>query len=188
MEHKGTKELRTERLLLRRFTPADAQAMYDNWACDAQVTRFLTWQPHASPAATAALLAGWCESYARPSYYNWTLEYERRPVGNISVVRLDEETSCAELGYCLGRAYWGRGLMAEAASAVIGFLFDEAGVRRVCISHAGGEPGVGAGGAEMRIDLRRNAPAGLSDVGRQAPRPERVRRDARRMGGEKIKT
>ena len=30
MEHKGTKELRTERLLLRRFTPADAQAMYDN--------------------------------------------------------------------------------------------------------------------------------------------------------------
>ena len=167
MEHKGTKELRTERLLLRRFTPADAQAMYDNWACDAQVTRFLTWQPHASPEATAALLAGWCESYARPSYYNWTLEYERRPVGNISVVRLDEETSCAELGYCLGRAYWGRGLMAEAASAVIGFLFDEAGVR---------------------IDLRRNAPAGLSDVGRQAPRPERVRRDARRMGGEKIKT
>ncbi len=143
MEHKGTKELRTERLLLRRFTPADAQAMYDNWACDAQVTRFLTWQPHASPAATAALLAGWCESYARPSYYNWTLEYERRPVGNISVVRLDEETSCAELGYCLGRAYWGRGLMAEAASAVIGFLFDEAGVRRVCISHAVGNPASG---------------------------------------------
>ena len=143
MEHKGTKELRTERLLLRRFTPADAQAMYDNWACDAQVTRFLTWQPHASPAATAALLAGWCESYARPSYYNWTLEYERRPVGNISVVRLDEETSCAELGYCLGRAYWGWGLMAEAASAVIGFLFDEAGVRRVCISHAVGNPASG---------------------------------------------
>ena len=127
MEHKGTKELRTERLLLRRFTPADAQAMYDNWACE----------------ATAALLAGWCESYARPSYYNWTLEYERRPVGNISVVRLDEAASCAELGYCLGRAYWGRGLMAEAASAVIGFLFDEAGVRRVCISHAVGNPASG---------------------------------------------
>ena len=143
MEHKGTKELRTERLLLRRFTPADAQAMYDNWACDAQVTRFLTWQPHASPAATAALLTGWCESYARPSYYNWTLEYERRPVGNISVVRLDEAASCAELGYCLGRAYWGRGLMAEAASAVIGFLFDEAGVRRVCISHAVENPASG---------------------------------------------
>ena len=44
---------------------------------------------------------------------------------------------------CLGRAYWGRGLMAEAASAVIGFLFDEAGVRRVCISHAVGNPASG---------------------------------------------
>ena len=32
----------------------------------------------------------------------------------------------------------------------------------------GGEAGVGAGGEETRIDLRRNAPAGLSDVGRKA--------------------
>ena len=180
MEHKGTKELRTERLLLRRFTPADAQAMYDNWACDAQVTRFLTWQPHASPEATAALLAGWCESYARPSYYNWTLEYERRPVGNISVVR--------GTGLLSGAGVLGQG--ADGRSRLGGDRLPVRRGGRPARLHfpCGGEPGVGAGGAEMRIDLRRNAPAGLSDVGRQAPRPERVRRDARRMGGEKIKT
>ena len=56
MEHCGTVRLESERLILRRFTPEDARAMYDNWASDPEVTAFLTWAPHESPAATRRLL------------------------------------------------------------------------------------------------------------------------------------
>ena len=46
MEHKGTKQIETERLLLRPFTMNDASAMYNNWASDEEVTRFLMWPAH----------------------------------------------------------------------------------------------------------------------------------------------
>lgn len=107
--HKGTKTLKPERLTLRRFTPDDAQAMFENWASDARVTRYLTWQPHTSPEATAQLLALWCAAYENPSTYNWVLEYAGAPIGNISAVHLSERDEAAELGYCMGYAYWGKG-------------------------------------------------------------------------------
>lgn len=46
MTHKGTVVLETERLLLRKFNSEDAQKMFDNWASNPNVTKFLTWQPH----------------------------------------------------------------------------------------------------------------------------------------------
>ncbi len=54
--HKGTQIIHTARLTLRRFTIDDAEAMYSNWASDERVTRYLTWRPHESPAATRQLL------------------------------------------------------------------------------------------------------------------------------------
>ena len=47
--HKGTQTIHTDRLILRKFTVDDAQAMFENWASDERVTRYLTWCPHESP-------------------------------------------------------------------------------------------------------------------------------------------
>lgn len=43
MQHIGTITLETDRLLLRRFLPGDAQAAYRNWMSREAVTRYLTW-------------------------------------------------------------------------------------------------------------------------------------------------
>jgi len=40
MNHRGTQKLETERLILRRLTEADAEAMFRNWASDPEVTRY----------------------------------------------------------------------------------------------------------------------------------------------------
>ena len=56
LTHQGTQTLHTPRLILDRFSPEDARAMYDGWASDPQVTRFLTWPPHTSPELTRQLL------------------------------------------------------------------------------------------------------------------------------------
>ena len=63
------------------------------------------------------------------------MEYEGTPIGNISVVRLSEKSEYAELGYCMGYAYWNKGFMPEAAKAV--------SVNRVGISHAVKNPASG---------------------------------------------
>ena len=50
------REIETDRLLLRRLNENDAQAIFDNWACDPEVTRYLTWLPHNSIDLTKAIL------------------------------------------------------------------------------------------------------------------------------------
>lgn len=141
--HKGTKTLYTERLKLRQFAVSDAQAMFENWASDERVTRFLTWHPHASVEETESLLRLWCADYEHADVYQWAMEYEARAIGSISVVRMDTKSEWAELGYCMGHAYRNKGLMTEAAKAVIAYLFGEIGMNRIGISHADKNPASG---------------------------------------------
>ena len=143
LTQKGTQTLTTARLTLRRFTPEDAEAMYETWANDERVTRYLTWEPHRSPAETRQLLECWRTAYDDPRTYNWAMEFEGHLIGNVSVVHLDEQSEYADLGYCMGYAYWNRGLMTEAVKAVIDYLFEEVGVNRVGIVHATKNPASG---------------------------------------------
>jgi len=143
LTHKGTMTITTPRLALRPFTPEDAEAMYRNWASDEKVTKYLTWQPHTSTAATKVLLELWCADYEKDDNYNWCITLDGEPIGNISVVRFSERDEEAELGYCLSKRHWGRGFMSEAAGAVIDFLFREVGVHRVSIRHATQNPASG---------------------------------------------
>ena len=64
MRHLGTPILETERLILRPFTAADAIPMFENWASDPEVTRFLRWDPHKDWLESAQLLAA-CPCYQR---------------------------------------------------------------------------------------------------------------------------
>ncbi len=143
LTHKGTETITTERLVLRRFTPDDAEAMFCGWANDKRVTQYLTWQPHTSPDMTRQLLSSWCAEYSRDDYYNWAITLDGVPIGNISAVHVYEKIDAVELGYCLGHAHWGCGIMTEAASAVIRFFFTEVGTNRIEISHATANPASG---------------------------------------------
>ena len=51
--------LETERLILRPFVAEDAEDMYQNWASDPEVTKFLTWPTHASVEISKMLLNDW---------------------------------------------------------------------------------------------------------------------------------
>lgn len=48
LNHKGTKEIRTERLILRKYQLSDAKGMFENYANDERVTRYLLWMPYDS--------------------------------------------------------------------------------------------------------------------------------------------
>jgi RimJ/RimL family protein N-acetyltransferase len=135
MKHLGTKELKSGRLTLRRFTADDAEAMYKNWANDPEVTRYLTWEPHRDVSASQQILQSWVESYQRPAFYQWAIVTDKEPVGSIAVVNLDDPSESAEIGYCLSRMEWGKGIMSEALYLVIRFLFEEVGLHRIHAKH-----------------------------------------------------
>ena len=146
MQHKGTKTLFTPRLTLRELTVDDAEQMYAHWAADAEVTRFLTWPPHATVDVTREVLDTWVAGYASDDFYQWgiVLTETSELVGTISVVDINEEVEAVEVGYCLGRAWWGKGIMTEALRRVITFFFDEVGANRVCAKHDVDNPASGA--------------------------------------------
>ena len=137
MNKAGTQRIETQRLILRRFRLEDAEDMYHNWASDPEVTRYLTWPVHASVEVTRSLLADWVARYEDGGTFNWVMEDKEtgKAIGNISVVKLNERTEAADMGYCMSRAYWGRGLMPEALTAVINYLFDVVGLNRIAACH-----------------------------------------------------
>lgn len=143
LTHKGTQTIKTERLILRRFTPDDAQNMYNNWANDERVTKYMTWTPHESAEATLELIKLWCTEYERENNYNWVIEFEGTIIGSISVVGFSEHDKHASIGYCLAYKHWNKGFMPECAKAVIDFLFSEIGFNRIEISHAVKNPASG---------------------------------------------
>ena len=142
MKKCGTQMLQTQRLILRRFVPEDAQAMFQNWASDPEVTKYLTWPAHDCLDTSKKVLADWIPLYEDGAYFNWAIcpRETNRPIGAISVVRLDEEVEAAEIGYCIGRRFWGQGMVPEALKAVMDYLFDEAGLGRVAACHDANNP------------------------------------------------
>lgn len=138
MKHIGTQEIKTERLLLRRFKLSDAEDMFNNWANDSDVTKYLMWQPHGSIEVTKQILNDWVNSYSDDGCYNWAIvlkENGETLVGSISVVSKNDEAQSVHIGYCMGKAWWHRGIMTEALTAVIKFFFERVGVNRVEARH-----------------------------------------------------
>jgi ribosomal-protein-alanine N-acetyltransferase len=52
-------------------------------------------------------------------------------IGTCLIFRFEESSARAELGYVLGRAHWGQGLMREALAALLGCAFSYMGLRRI---------------------------------------------------------
>ena len=146
MKNCGTQRIETDRLILRRYKIEDADAMYKNWASDSEVTKFLTWQPHSSVDVSRSIIEDWLKEYSDEKYYQWAIVLKdngNEPIGGISVVHMNEDISMVHIGYCLGRAWWRRGIMSEALKAVTNFMFDTVEVNRVEARHDPRNPNSG---------------------------------------------
>lgn len=146
LTHKGTQTIETDRLILRQAHTGDAIPMFRNWASDADVTRFLTWPAHENVDITKCVLNSWITGYDKDDFYQWliVLKETGEPIGSISVVELNEGVEKAEIGYCIGKAWWHRGIVTESTKAVIDFLFAEVGMNRIEARHDPRNPHSGA--------------------------------------------
>lgn len=150
MNHVGTITIETDRLILRRAAMEDAEAMHRNWTGDDEVTKYLTWPAHASVEVTKGFIQYLLGCYEDPKNYGWVIvlkDESPEPIGMISVVDMNESADSVHIGYCLGKRWWGRGIMTEALGAVIDFAFNTLSAQRVDARH---DPRNPASGAVMR--------------------------------------
>ena len=137
MEHRGTQLIETPRLILRKAQMTDAEPMFRNWASDPEVTKYLTWPAYERIESAYAVLDIWIKEYENPNFYQWMIELKEigEPIGSISVVHLSDDIAEAEIGSCISRGWWHRGIVTEALYAVIEFLFAEVGINRIVAKH-----------------------------------------------------
>lgn len=137
MNHIGTKEIETSRLLLRKFVTGDETAMFNNWVGSSAVTECLRWPTHTDIEVTKKVLSDWVNSYENKDFYLWAIVLKElnEPIGSISVVDKNERLDIAHIGYCIGSSWWRQGITSEAFSAIIPFLFNEVKVNRIESQH-----------------------------------------------------
>lgn len=145
MNNRGTQIIETERLILRKFDISDTQQMFDNWASNNRVTKYLTWTPHKNIDETREILSSWISHYNDDRYYQWCIELKEtsQAIGSIGTVEVLQETETVRIAYCIGRTYWNKGIMTEALSAVIKFFFEEADINRIQAEHDTNNPASG---------------------------------------------
>ena len=116
-------ELSTERLVLRKLVIDDVNSIFNNWANDPEVTKYMTWKAHKSIEETKQILDIWLKEYKNPKTirYGVVLKENNELIGAIDVV--DYIDNNPEIGYCLSRKYWNKGHMTEACKAVVEYLF-----------------------------------------------------------------
>jgi RimJ/RimL family protein N-acetyltransferase len=120
----------TARLTLRPITRDDGDAIFDSYAQDAEVTRFLTWRPHRSRADTAAYIA---HCLAAPSAAARTYVLTSREDGTVlgAFDLRQPAPHRLDFGYVLGRPWWGQGLMTEVLTEIAGWALRQERVFRI---------------------------------------------------------
>ncbi len=117
------------RLLLRLPAIEDAGPLFQRVARDPQVTRYLLWTPHPDVATTQRVITE--RMNVDPHMRTWVmvLQHSDEIVGMISCAR--PLPYVAEIGYCVGRRWWGKGLMSEALTMLMTALSADDDVYRV---------------------------------------------------------
>lgn len=111
--------IETARLLLHRPCHADAQAIFERYASDPVVTRYLAWPRHTSISDTESFLKFSDHEWARASVGPYLVR-SRADGGLLGSTGLSLESSAlASTGYVFARDAWRKGYASESLQAMI---------------------------------------------------------------------
>lgn len=121
--------LETERLILRKWTDADAESLF-HYAKDPAVGPAAGWQPHQSVEESRNVIRNLlngaeCYAICEKGSDEAIGSIELRLNGHTDMTDRDDE---CELGYWLGKPFWGRGYMPEAAKEILRHGFEDLGM------------------------------------------------------------
>ena len=124
--------LETERLILRRWEEQDAESLFQ-YASDPDVGPIAGWPPHRSLQESLDVIRN---VFNGREAYAVCLKTDNRAIGAIELKLnghtdlTDRDDEC-ELGYWLGKPFWGQGLIPEAAKEMLRHAFEEIGMTKV---------------------------------------------------------
>lgn len=121
--------IETERLVLRKWKETDAESLFE-YAKDPDVGPVAGWPPHRSAEESLDVIRNVLNG---AECYAICEKGSDRAIGAIELIlnghtdKTKRDDEC-ELGYWLGKPFWGRGYMPEAARAILRRGFEELGM------------------------------------------------------------
>ena len=125
--------LETKRLLLRPWEDGDAPQLYE-YAKDPDVGPMAGWPPHTSVENSLEIIRG---VLGEPDTWAVVLKENGLPVGSIGLMKTTALENCPDLevGYWIGKPFWGNGYIPEAVQEVLHYGFEDKGADRIWVSH-----------------------------------------------------
>lgn len=125
-------ELQTERLVLRQMCRADAASLFAIWS-DPEVARYMNISSFTDERQAVDMI----ELLGKLAEENQAIRYSMieaksgRIIGSCGYNMLDYDNARTEIGYDLGREYWGQGYAPEAINALTNYAFHTLGFNRI---------------------------------------------------------
>ncbi len=124
--------LETERLILRRFDESDAENVY-LYAKDPDVGPIAGWPPHKSVDESREVIRN---VFSSSEAYAVCLKSDNKAIGAIELklnghTDMTEKDDECELGYWLGKPFWGQGIIPEAVREILRHAFEDIGMNKV---------------------------------------------------------
>lgn len=122
----------TERLILRPWREDDAESLY-KYASDPEVGPKAGWPPHTSVEDSRQIIR---QVLSVPETYAVCLKESGEAVGSVGLKMGDatdmtDRADECELGYWIGRPFWGQGLIPEASRELLRHAFEELNMQAV---------------------------------------------------------
>ena len=132
MDWEDLPTINTNRLSLRLIRAADADDFYAVYS-NPEVMRYWSTPPLPNRAAASKLISEIHEGLERHELLKWgiALRTDDKLIGSVTLFHLDFTHRRAEIGYALGRAYWGNGYMQETLKAVLDYAFTVLNLHRI---------------------------------------------------------
>lgn len=117
---------------LRALESSDVGELYEIFG-DPEVARFWTRSPFDSIQVAADFLAEIHDGFARRQLFQWGIADARseKVLGTCTLFHFDHDLWRCEVGFAVGRRWWGQGIGSRAVATVLRFAFDVLGVHRV---------------------------------------------------------
>jgi [ribosomal protein S5]-alanine N-acetyltransferase len=120
----------TAHLTLRPIALEDAGPIFDGYAQDREVTRFVTWRPHRSRDDTIAYVTRCMATPLDLARTYVLLDREDNKVRGAFDLRR-RAPHCPGFGYALARAWWGQGLMTETLTEIVRWALCQVEIWRI---------------------------------------------------------
>ena len=122
--------LETTRLLIRLPVLDDVDTIFQKYAQDKEVTKFLVWRPHENITVTREFIRRCIQSWKDETTFSWVI-VRKNDNGVVGMLELRIDKYIADLGYVIAREYWGNGYATEITKAVIEWAMAQEKIYRV---------------------------------------------------------